>query len=209
MGAVDQINKRNRLRNQINRQEQSGYVGDPYFNAARKSLQSGFRFLLRVQGVPFALVADVDRPNPTFGAPKEFQLLNWKFKYPVGPVTWNNISFTLREIFDNSVMDSVAGIILNKYKLAGYDNPFQVDPNNLKDMSKSALMESLGVVIIEIIDADGNVYEQWRLYGAFISGVTFSKLSYSTSSLLGTTIQLTYDWATLTYTNETGMSKTY
>ena len=209
MSAVDQINKRKRLRNQINRQEQSGHLGDPYFNAARKSIQSGFRFLLRIQGVPFALVSDVDRPSPVFGTPKEFQLLNWKFKYPVGPVSWNNISFTVREIFDNNVVDSVAGIILNKYKLAGHDNPFQVDSNNLKDMSKSALMESLGLVIIEIIDPDGDVYEEWRLYGAFVSGITFSKLSYSAPGLLGTTIQLTYDWATLTYTNEVGASKTY
>ena len=124
-------------------------------------------------------------------------------------MAWNDISFTVREIFDNSVMDSIAGIILNKYKLAGHSNPFEVDPNNLKDMSKSALMESLGDVRIEIIDPDGDVYEQWRLYGAFISGITFSKLSYSATSLLGTTIKLTYDWATLTYTNESGMSKTY
>lgn len=209
MGASSKINKRSRLRQQIAKQEQTGDLGDAYFNAVRTSLQSSFRFLLRVSGIPFALVSDVDRPNPVLGPPKEFQLLNWKFKYPTGTVAWNDVTFTIREVFENSVTDSVAGIVLNKYKLIGHDNPMQVDPNNLKDMSKSALMTSLGDVTIEVIKPDGDVYEQWRLNGAFIKSISFSKLSYNTPSLVGTTIALSYDWATLAYTDDMGNQKTY
>ena len=209
MGATDKINKRSRLRQQIARQEQAGGVGDAYFNATRTSLQSSFRFLLRVNGIPFALVSDVDRPSPVFGSTKEFQLLNWKFKYPTGTVAWNDVTFTIREIFENDVPDSVAGIILRKYKSVAHDNPLQVDPNNLKDMSKSALMSSIGDVRIEVIKPDGDIYEEWRLYGAFIKSISFSKLSYSATSLVGTTIGLSYDWATLAYIDEQGRQKTY
>tara|TARA_R110000824_G_scaffold58174_2_gene157564 strand:- start:6616 stop:7245 length:630 start_codon:yes stop_codon:yes gene_type:complete len=209
MGASETINKRSRIRQQIAKQEQTAGLGDAYFNAVRTSLQSSFRFLLRINGIPFALVSDVDRPNPQFGATKDFQLLNWKFKYPAGTVAWSNVSFTIREVFENSVVDSVAGIVLNKYKAIGHDNPMQIDSNNLKDMSKSALMASLGDVIIEVINPEGDIYEQWRLYGAFIKSISFSKLSYGSPALVGTTIGLSYDWATLTYTDDRGRQKTY
>jgi hypothetical protein len=109
-----------------------------------QSLQSGFRFLLRVQDVPFALVSEVNRPNPVFDTPRTYQLLNWKFKYPGAIVSWSDVSFTIRETFDNGIVDSVSGIILDKYKKLGYDNPNQVSAANLKNMSKSSLMQSLG-----------------------------------------------------------------
>ena len=200
---------RSNLRNQVERNERTGFVGDPYFNAARKSIQSGFRFILRIRGIPFALVSNVNRPSPVLGATQEFQLLNWKFKYPAGAVSWNDISFTVREIYDNSVIDSMSGILMKKYKLVGHDNPMQVDPENLKDMSKSSLMASLGDVKIDIIDPDGDVYEQWRLYGAFVKSISFSELNYTGANLLGSTMAISYDWATLTYTNDNNVSKTY
>ena len=209
MSTTSEIDRRNRIRTQISRQQRSGLVGDPYFEAARQSVQSQFRFLLRVSGVPFALIQDVDRPSPNFGTPKEFQLLNWKFKNPSGVVSWDNLTFKIAEVFENSVVDSVSGIIMDKFKSLGYDNPNQINTNNLKDMSKSDLMASLGDVIIQVLNPDGDVYEQWALYGAFISGIKFSNLSYAGTAILNSTVTLTYDWAALTYVNETGLTKTY
>ena len=209
MSTTSEINKRNNTRIQTDRAEQSGFVGDPYLNAARQSVQSQFRFLLRIRGIPFALVSKVDRPSPNFATAKEFQLLNWKFKNPGGVVSWSPISFTIREIFDNSVVDSIAGIVMNKYKRLGYDNPNQINPANLKDMSKSSLMQSLGDVIIQVLDPNGDVYEQWALYNSFISGIAFNDLDYSAGALLGTTVTITYDWAALTYVNQFGVNKRY
>jgi hypothetical protein len=174
-----------------------------------KKLQSGFRFLLRVQDIPFALITDVSRPNPQFGAAREYQLLNWKFKYPAAVVSWMPISFTIRETFDNTLTDSISGLVLDKYKKLSYDNPNQVRVSNVKNISKSSLMQALGDVMIQLIDPDGNVYEQWTLYGAFISGISFSKLSYTASGLIGTTVTLAYDWASLTYVSDTNVQKTY
>ena len=70
-------------------------------------------------------------------------------------------------------------------------------------------MSSIGDVRIEVIKPDGDIYEEWRLHGAFIKSISFSKLSYSATSLVGTTIGLSYDWATLAYIDEQGRQKTY
>ena len=209
MTTATEIDRRNNIRNQISRQQQGGLGGDPYFNAARNSIQSQFRFLLRVNGVPFALVNNVDRPSPQISPPKEYQLLNWKFKYPGAFVTWNNINFTISEVFDNSLVDSISGIVMRKIKDLGYDNPNQVNVNNLKDMNKADLMASLGDVIIQVINPDGDVYEQWALYGAFVSGIKFNGLNYGGNAILNSTITVAYDWAALTYVNETGTTTTY
>ena len=209
MTTATEINRRNNIRNQISRQQQGGKGGDPYFNAARQSIQSQFRFLLRINDIPFALIKDVDRPSPNFGSPKEFQLLNWKFKNPSGIVSWDNLTFTIAEVFDNTLANSISGIVMQKFKLVGHDNPMQIDPENLKDMSKSSLMASLGDVIIQVLNPDGNVYEQWSLYGAFISGIKFSGLNYGGSAVLNSRVTVTYDWAALSYINQSGLSKTY
>ena len=207
MSTSSEIQRRANLRAQAASQEQLDLVAVP--NAVRMSLQSNWRFLLRVRGIPVAMVSDVSRPSPNFGAAEEFQLLNWKFKNPSGIVTWDPITFTVRESFDNGLLDSISGIALKKYKELGYDNPNQVDVNNLKDMSKSSLMESMGEVAVQIINPDGDVYEQWTLYNAFVTGIKFSPLSYTGASLLGTTFTVTYDWASLTYVNNIGTTKTY
>lgn len=209
MSVTSNINEKANQRIVSARQQQADQVGDPYFAAARNSVQSSYRFLLRIEGIPFALIDSVSRPTPKFNSVKEFQLLNWKFKNPGGVVGWNDIKFTIKEIFDNTVSDSVAGILLNKFKLLAWDNPNQVNRNNLKDMSKSDLMASLGDVIIQIIDPDGKVYEQWVLYDSFVSKISFGELGYNKETLLSSTVTISYDWASLTYVNNIGQTKTY
>ena len=181
-----------------------------YTDRVRKSLQSNFRFILRINDIPFAMVSEVSRPTPSFGSPKEYQLLNWKFKQPSGVVTWSDVTFRLVESFDSLQEDTIAGKILNTYKKLSYDNPDRVSPGvKPKDMNKKQLIESIGTVKIETIDPDGVVYETWKLYNAFVSKISFDGLKYSGASLIGASLTLTYDWADLTYTNSAGREKTY
>ena len=180
-----------------------------YTETVRSSLQSNFRFLLRIDDIPFAMISSVSRPNPNFASTKEFQLLNWKFKQPGGIVTWDNITFKVVESFDNEKFDSISGILLKTYKTLGYDNPNQINPDNLKDMSKKSLIDSLGTVKIEVLNPDGDVYETWRLYNAYVSAINFDGLDYSGASILGATVTLTYDWADLTYRTAIGNEITY
>ena len=113
--------------------------------------------------------------------------------------------------FDNEKFDSIAGIILNTYKKFGYDNPNQVIENApiLKDMNKRALINSIGTVKIEVLTPNGDVYEVWQLYNAFVSKISFDKLQYNSSQILGATITLSYDWADMTYISSAGRETTY
>ena len=91
----------------------------------------------------------------------------------------------------------MAGILLNTYKELGYDNPNQVVQNKpvLKDMNKRALTNSIGSVKIEVLTPDGDVYETWELYNAFVSKISFDGLQYSSTQLIGASVTLSYDWA--------------
>jgi hypothetical protein len=180
-----------------------------YTQTVRSSLQSNFRFLLRIDNIPFAMVSSVSRPKPNISSPKEFTLLNWKFKQPGTIVTWDNVTFKVVESFDNEKFDSISGILLKTYKERGYDNPNQIDASNLKDMNKKSLIDSIGTVKIEVINPDGEVYETWKLYNAFVSGIDFDGLNYSGASILGASVTLSYDWADLTYRTSTGREITY
>lgn len=182
-----------------------------YIQTVRSSVQSSYRFLLRIDEIPFAMIASVDRPSPNFGSPREFQLLNWKFKQPRGIVSWNNINFKIVESFDNEKFDSVAGILLNTYKRLGYDNPNQVQQSApfVKDMSKRSLINSIGTVKIETLTPDGDVYETWELYNAFVTGIRFDSHRYAGNQILGASVTLAYDWAEMTYKAASGRETTY
>tara|TARA_R100000900_G_scaffold135064_1_gene112460 strand:- start:383 stop:946 length:564 start_codon:yes stop_codon:yes gene_type:complete len=182
-----------------------------YIQTVRTSVQSNFRFLLRIDDIPFAMISSVTRPSPQFETPKTFQLLNWKFKQPGAVVTWQDVSFKIVESFDNEKFDSVAGILLNTYKQLGYDNPNQVAQNApfVKDMSKRSLINSIGTVKIETITPDGDVYETWELYNAFVSKIAFDGHQYGGAQVLGASVSLTYDWAELTYKAASGRETVY
>lgn len=180
-----------------------------YTETVRNSLQSNFRFLLRIDDIPFAMISSVTRPSPNFGTSKEFQLLNWKFKNPNGVVTWSDVTFKIVESFDNEKFDSISGILLNTYKRLGYDNPNQINARNLKDMNKKDLINSIGTVKIEVLTPDGDVYETWQLYNAYVSKINFDGLNYTGASILGASVSLTYDWAELTYRTSAGRETTY
>ena len=172
-----------------------------YIQTVRSSLQSNFRFLLRIDDIPFAMISSVTRPSPSFGASKEFQLLNWKFKNPTGIVTWSDITF--------KIVESISGILLKTYKRLGYDNPNQINAANLKDMNKKDLINSIGTVKIEVLTPDGDVYETWQLYNAYVSKIDFEGLNYTGASILGASVSLSYDWAALTYRTAAGREVTY
>jgi len=180
-----------------------------YTQTVRSSLQSNFRFLLRIDDIPFAMVSNVSRPSPNFEAPKTFQLLNWRFKNPGAVVSWNDLTFKVVESFDNEKFDSISGILLNTYKRLGYDNPNQINPTNLKDMNKRDLINSIGTVKIEVLTPDGDVYETWQLYNAFVSKIDFDGLNYAGASILGASVSLSYDWADMTYRTASGRETTY
>ena len=86
--------------------------------------------------------------------------------------------------------------------------PTGINRKALKDLNKRDLMNSLGgatvngqkygsVIKIQMLDPEGDIYEEWEINGAFISEVKPSQLGYSKEDLTGITVTLTYDWAEL------------
>ena len=162
-----------------------------------RDAQQSFRFFLAINDVPVAYIVNVLRPSYTIGT-QEYKLLNYYFNHPT-EIKWNPISFSIREVFSRDVDNSIAGLFIKKLREAAYDTPDEIDPNNFKDLAKSDLINSLGRVKIQMLNPEGEKYEEWTLHGAFINDVKFSQLDYSQDALTNVDVSLTYDWATLEF----------
>lgn len=165
--------------------------------------QQQYRFYLNLDGVPVAYISDVSRPGYKLETEK-FQLLNYVFNFPKGRVEWNPIQFTVKEVFSRDLTNSVASLFIRKLTDFAYDYPNNINPNSLKDVSKLALINSLGAVTIQSLDPDGNVVETWRIHNAFIHEANFSDYKYSAEDLTNVTVKITYDWAEIKYHSAPG-----
>jgi hypothetical protein len=138
-------------------------------------------------------VKSIDKPSISL-TEASHEYLNHTFYYP-GRVTWNSVSCTLVD----PVEPDAAATMLQALKLAGY-----APPNTAQDVntaSKSNSIKALGTVSISQIAADDNglaPLERWELNNAWIKSVTFNGLDYSGDGLSEVTIEIRYDWATLT-----------
>jgi len=158
--------------------------------------QQAFRFYLKVDDLHAAYIVNVTRPSYTIGT-KPYSLLNHKFNYPAD-IQWHPISFSIREIFTDHAPKTVGGVLMHKLRELAYDFPTDTNQDHLKNFNKSDLINSLGNVSIEMLTPDGDVYEEWRLHGAFVTKVTPSQLDYSSDALTNIDVDIIYDWAELT-----------
>jgi len=160
-------------------------------------LQQAFRFYLKIDDLYAAYITNVARPEYTIST-QDYKLLNYYFNHPA-EIKWNPINFTIREVFSRETPSSVGKTLMDKLTRGAYDYPNDIDTNLLKDLSKSVLMESLGNVTIQMLDPEGEIYEEWKLHGAFITAVKFSDLTYDSDALTDINVSLSYDWAELDY----------
>ena len=176
------------------------------------NLQNSYRFFLELRGVNVAYIINVSRPSYTLQT-QDAKLLNWTFSYPT-TITWEPISFTIRELFDGYTFTSILGLFYKKLTDYSWDTPDDLSRESsvmggtnssyAKDLSKSVLQESLGPVKIKSLDDEGNIVETWTLHGAFITAVKPSQLSYEQDSLTSIDVSLKYDFATLEVTDAAG-----
>jgi hypothetical protein len=129
----------------------------------------------------------VDRPSFDVSN-SEYQLINHKFKYP-GIVTWKPISITVVDI------GQVITELMLELGTLGYTHPSE--PTQYVGLQKDNL-GGIDKMKIEQLKGDGSPAETWTLYGAFITSVSLSKLDYSSDDLSDITIEIAYDYATLT-----------
>jgi hypothetical protein len=208
MSVGSEIFRRLRIRQAFDNDERSAYGNDKLLKNIQKDAQQAFRYILNIRGVHAAYITNVNRPSYSITS-QEFQLLNWKFKNPTGTITWNDLNFTIVELFSTDLVDSIGGVLMNKLTNRSYMMPDTIDSFNMKDLSKSDLMEALGNIKIELLNPDGKTVEEWELHNAWIKSLTFSSLNYSSDTLNNAQVVVSYDWAHLIYHDDRGAEIRY
>jgi len=156
----------------------------------------GFRFHIQItevggsgDGSYFWYAKTIDKPSFEIGT-TEHDYLNHKFKFP-GKTTWQPVTM---KVVDPTNPD-LAATFSDMITAAGYHPPSNQD--DMTSVSKRLATLSVGDVIITQIDAMGKALEQWTLYNAWISKVSYGSLDYSSEDLTELEIEFQYDWASL------------
>ena len=114
-----------------------------------------------------------------------------KYYFP-GRVSWSTVTMTLVDPISPDATD-----LLNKMLT---DSGYVVPANETAAANKATISKNraagLGLVKIEVLDADGNEIEIWELKNAFLQSAKFGDLDYSSDDLKQVELTLRYDWAT-------------
>ena len=116
----------------------------------------------------------------------EYQLVNFKFKYP-GMLVWNDVTITLVEVGDK------AKEILSILSDAGYACP---GSNCGSGIEKSGFSRQ-GQLKIQQINSTGNPDRTWDLRNWFIKGVRFGEQNYESDDIVSIEMTVGYDCAIL------------
>jgi hypothetical protein len=160
-----------------------------------------FKFKIQIGDLGGGIVwyaKSVGKPEMTIESGTEHKFLGHTFKYP-GSVKWNDIEATLVD----PVSENASRKLLEIVEKAGYVYPNENyiksdDPRerSFHTISKGKAAAALGPVVIQQIDSENKMLEQWTLHNAFINKVSFGELSYDSEELSEISIGFTYDWAT-------------
>jgi hypothetical protein len=153
-----------------------------------------FRFLVILGNFPNGATWYAKKTGkPSFTVTEiDHSYLNHTFYYP-GRVKWNDLSVTL---VDPVSPDAVANT-LSMVQASGYRLPTSMatTPEETSTISKAKSVNALGGVVIQQIDSNGSIIEQWTLNGAFLTEVNFGELDYSSDEIVEVTLKFRYDWA--------------
>ena len=178
--------------------------------------QQKFRFVALIDNIPAFYISQIDRPSYTVDT-QEHILLDHVVRYPVR-VKWEQINFTVKEIFGGETVGSVGGNIMNKLLAHAYYYPDDVNTDagsrvlqaitnplgairdstlGTRNLTKENLVRSLGELKIVSLKPDGTIFETWTIFNGMITSVKFSQNSYSDEGLTDINVTVQYDWAKL------------
>ena len=137
--------------------------------------------------------------KPSFTvATAEHKYLNHTFYYP-GSVTWDEITIELVDPVEPDIAATLSDIV----KVSGYAPPNSV--NDLGTMSKAGAASAMGNVVIQQLNGEGSMLEEWTLWNSFVTGVKYGELSYGDDELTTLSVTLRYDWAKLNTANASAL----
>lgn len=164
-------------------------AADLFWSNVNTDPKRRFRFILAIGSIPVWTVKTAVKPKANIST-VEHQFINHTFKYP-GRVTWDNISVTLVD----PVEPDMAYTFLDKLRKSGYQYPTTSNVRGSISKEKS-VMDGLGGISIQQINADGTVIEEWFLKNPWLVSVDFGgNLDYTADEMNEITIEVAYDWA--------------
>jgi hypothetical protein len=164
-------------------------AADLFWSNVNTDPKRRFRFILAIGSIPVWTVKTAVKPKANIST-VEHQFINHTFKYP-GRVTWDNISVTLVD----PVEPDMAYTFLDKLRKSGYQYPTTSNVRGSISKEKS-VMDGLGGISIQQINADGTVIEEWFLKNPWLVSVDFGgNLDYNADEMNEITIEVAYDWA--------------
>ena len=167
-------------------------AADLFWSNVNTDPKRRFRFVLAMGQVPIWTVKTATKPKANIST-VEHQFINHTFKYP-GRVTWDNITVTLVDPIDPDLARSFIDIL----RKSGYQYP--TTPNARGSISKEkSVIDGLGGISIQQIDADGTPIETWALKNPWIVSIDFGgNLDYAADEMNEISVEIAYDWAEVT-----------
>jgi len=135
-------------------------------------------------------VKSVKKPSFTINE-IEHQYVGHRFYYP-GRVTWNACDVT----FVDPVAPDTSAILSNMFVAGGYKSPVTEIAAQFS-LSKGKFAANIGNPIIELLDAEANTVEEWKMWNSWITSLDYGQLDYSSDELVVLSLTLRYDYATL------------
>ena len=153
-----------------------------------------FRFKIIFAGINATTSAaywwakDVDIPNFQ-QTPVEHSYLDNVYKFP-GKIKWQNITMTMVDPSDPDAVQIVMQLL--------EDSGYKVKESNEYDTisKKKSVTQSLTILEIQVLAADGSQLETWKLNNPQLVDVNLDKLAYESDDLRNIQMTFAYDWAT-------------
>ena len=141
------------------------------------------RYLMSIDGIPAYLIKTAARPSITF---EEVTLEHMNVKrYVKGKATWETIEITLYDpVVPSGAQAVMEWVRLHHESVTGRDG--------YSDFYKKD-------IDFQVLGPVGDVVEQWKLKGAFITAANFNDLDFASSDPLDITLTLRYDYAILEF----------
>ena len=143
--------------------------------------------------------------KPTFTMTESsHQYLNHTYYWPA-KTEWNEVDIT----FVDPVDPDFATELVDLLEAAGYQIPAGIDQTagHFNTPSKKSFVENTGAIIVEQINEEGEILEQWQLNNAWVKEVTFGDLDYGSEDLTEITVKFRYDWASFGGVGSSGADK--
>ena len=157
--------------------------------------KSNFRFQIVFEGLtgqngPIVWFAKkVGKPKFTITEAKH-SFMDHHYYFP-GRVEWDKISMTLVDPASPNATANILQLIVD----SGYKIPASA-ASQFSSMSKGKAQSAfISNILIQQIDADGDIIEQWTLHNPFITNVGLPELAYDSDDLGEIELELRYDYA--------------